>query len=431
MEYTRRSVLCWLGLVIVLCAVQCTPQRRGNNSGSPRTFYNPGESVDEYVDEGFPEDAIDNIDDFPDEAIDASGEESGMEPTQPRTRSNVKEVTNITKQFHLYLTSPLLTRFVPSMYTLVFIVALPLNVMAVIIFLFKMKVRKPAIVYMLNLAMADVLFVSVLPFNIAYRFAGNDWHFGPAMCQFVTAAFYFNTYCSILLMTSISVDRFLAVVYPMHSLSWRTMGRAWLVCIFIWIVSIASSAPLLISEQTKHVALFGITTCHDVQDLKDLRGFYLYYFTTFIIVFFVLPLIITTICYIGIIRSLSSKSIGTSCKKTRALVLAIVVLCVFIMCFGPSNLIFLIHYLYFSHGANQSLYFAYILCACISSINCCLDPIIYYYGSTQCQKYLYSLVCCKKLAEPVSSSGQLMSTSGKNETGVSSAKNSIYRKLLT
>ncbi|XP_040197058.1 proteinase-activated receptor 1-like [Rana temporaria] len=429
MEYTRRSVLCWLGLVIVLCAVQCTPHRRGNNSVDPRTFYISEHSVDEF--EEFPDDAIDNIDDFPDEAIDGSGEESGMEPTQPRTRSILKEVTNITKQVHLYLTSPLLTRFVPSVYTLVFIVALPLNVMAVIIFLFKMKVRKPAIVYMLNLAMADVLFVIVLPFNIAYRFAGNDWHFGPAMCQFVTAAFYFNMYCSILLMTSISVDRFLAVVYPMHSLSWRTMGRAWLVCIFIWIVSIASSAPLLLSEQTKHVALLGITTCHDVQDLKDLKGFYLYYFTTFIVVFFVLPLIITTICYIGIIRSLSSKSIENSCKKTRALVLAIVVLCAFIMCFGPSNLIFLIHYLYFSHGANQSLYFAYILCSCISSINCCLDPMIYYYGSTQCQKYLYSLVCCKKLSEPVTSSGHLMSTASKNETGVSSAKNSVYRKLLT
>ncbi|KAM5194214.1 proteinase-activated receptor 1-like [Mantella aurantiaca] len=430
MENTRRPVFCFLGLITVLGAVQCIPDRRGNNSIDPKTFYLPGDLVDEF--EGFPDDAIDNVEDFPDEAIDASGEESGLEPTLPRTRGIVKDETNnITKQVHLYLTGPLLTRFVPSVYTLVFIVALPLNVMAVIIFLFKMKVRKPAVVYMVNLATADILFVSILPFNIAYRFSGNDWHFGPAMCRFVTAAFYSNMYCSILLMTSISVDRFLAVVYPMHSLSWRTMSRAWMVCIFIWLVSIASSAPLFMSEQTRHIASLGITTCHDVQNLKDLKGFYLYYFTTFIMVFFVLPLIITIICYINIIHSLSSTSIENSCKKTRALVLAIVVLCVFIICFGPSNLIFLIHYLYYSHGANQSLYFAYILCACISSVNCCLDPMIYYYGSTQCQRYLYNLVCCKKLDVPVSSSGHLMSTASKIETGASNEKNSIYRKLLT
>ncbi|XP_072272393.1 proteinase-activated receptor 1-like isoform X2 [Pyxicephalus adspersus] len=430
MGYTRISVLCLLGLLAVLGAVQCKPHNRGNNSFDPKTFFIPEGFDDEF--EEFPEDAIDNLDDFADDTVDASGEESGSEPTLPRTRSIVKEGrNNVTKQVHLYLTSPFLTRFVPSVYTLVFIVALPLNVMAVIIFLFKMKVRKPAIVYMLNLAVADVLFVSLLPFNIAYRFAGNDWYFGPGMCRFVTVAFYFNMYCSILLMTSISVDRFLAVVYPMHSLSWRTMSRAWMVCILIWIVSIASSTPLFMIEQTKHIALLGITTCHDVQDLKDLRGFYLYYFTTFIMVFFVLPLIITTICYISIICTLSSSSIENSCKKTRALILAIVVLCVFIICFGPSNILFLIHYLYFSHGDNQCLYFVYIVCACISSVNCCLDPIIYYYGSSQCQKYLYSLVCCKKLDDPISSSAHLMSNASKNETGVSTAKNSVYRKLLT
>ncbi|KAG8598620.1 hypothetical protein GDO81_002675, partial [Engystomops pustulosus] len=376
--------------------------------------------------------ADDEFEEFPEDAIDASGEESGSEPILPRSRTISTEIRkNITTRAKHYLVGGWLTRFVPSVYTLVFIVALPLNVIAIIIFLFKMKVRKPAVVYMLNLAAADVMFVSFLPFNVVYRFSGNDWLFGPGMCRFVTAAFYCNMYCSILLMTSISVDRFLAVVYPMHSLSWRTMSRAWLVCFFIWFISVASVVPLFLSEQTQHISSLDITTCHDVLDLKDLKGFYLYYFSTFILVFFFLPLIITTISYVFIIHSLASSSIENSCKKTRALVLAIIVLCVFILCFGPTNCIFLIHYLHFHHGANESLYFAYIICACISSISCCLDPLIYYYASSQCQRYLYSLVCCKKVDEPISSTAHLMSSASKNETGITSAKNSIYRKLLT
>ncbi|XP_040277347.1 proteinase-activated receptor 1-like [Bufo bufo] len=416
MEKRLLSLLC---LATLLCAGQCDVQRGDNNENlTLRTFY----SVP--VDDEFEE--------FPDDAIDASGEESGFEPILPRSRSIIVEFRkNITTEAEHYLSSQWLTRIVPSVYTLVFIVALPLNVMAIIIFLFKMKVRKPAVVYMLNLAAADVLFVSVLPFNIVYRFSGNDWLFGTGMCRFVTAAFYCNMYCSVLLMTSISVDRFLAVVYPMHSLSWRTMSRAWLVCSFIWIISIASVVPLFLSEQTQRIDSLGITTCHDVLDLKDLKSFYLYYFSTFIMVFFFFPLIITTISYVIIIYNLSSSSLKNSCKKTRALVLAIIVLCVFIMCFGPTNCIFLIHYLYFRHGANESLYFAYILCACISSVSCCLDPLIYYYASSQCQRYLYSLVCCKKSDEPISSSAQLMSSGSKNETGITTVKNSIYRKLLT
>ncbi|XP_077143401.1 proteinase-activated receptor 1 [Ranitomeya variabilis] len=417
MESSRLvSLLCLTGL---LWAGQCQRQR-GYEKGNLtlKTFY----SVP--VDDEFEE--------FPEEAIDASGEGSGLEPKLPRSHTVITEIKkNITSQAEQYLSSRWLTVLVPSVYTVVFIVALPLNVMAIIIFLFKMKVRKPAVVYMLNLAAADVLFVSVLPFNVFYRLSGNDWLFGSGLCQFITAAFYCNMYCSILLMTSISMDRFLAVVFPMHSLSWRTMNRAWLVCSFIWIISIASVVPLFLSEQTQRIASLDIVTCHDVLDLKDLKTFYLYYFSTFILVFFFFPLIITTTSYVFIIHSLSSSGLENSCKKTRALVLAIIVLCVFIMCFGPTNCIFLIHYLYFYHGANESLYFAYILCACVSSVSCCLDPLVYYYASSQCQRYLYSLLCCKKAEKPISSSAQLMSSASKNETGVTTVKNSIYRKLLT
>ncbi|XP_053303940.1 proteinase-activated receptor 1-like [Spea bombifrons] len=370
------------------------------------------------------------FEDIPDDAIDESGEGSGNEVVISRSLSPRKtSQTNVTKEGEYYLTSPWLTKFIPSVYTLVFVLALPLNVMAIIIFLTKMKVRKPAVVYMLNLAVADVCFVTVLPFLIAYRFSGNNWRFGAGMCRFVTAAFYCNMYCSIQLMTSISVDRFLAVVFPMHSLSWRTVGRSWMVCILIWTTSIVGTVPLLITEQTKYISGLGITTCHDVLDLKDQQTFYVYYFSVYCLLFFFLPLITTTISYIGIIRRLSLSNIENTCKKTRALFLAVVVLCVFVICFGPTNAIFLTHYLI---NAKESLYFTYIMCACVSSVSCCLDPLIYYYASSQCQKYVYSVLCCKKVTEPGgSSTGHLMSTAVKNDIGSTSAKNSIYRKLLT
>ncbi|XP_075035762.1 proteinase-activated receptor 1-like isoform X4 [Mixophyes fleayi] len=268
--------------------------------------------------------------------------------------------------------------------------------MAIIMFLVKIKVRNPAVVYMLNLAAADVLFVTLLPFNIAYRFSGNNWLIGDGMCRFYTAAFYCNMYCSILLMTSISVDRFLAVVYPIQSLSWRTMSRAWLVCSCIWIISIAGTVPLLLREQTVYIAALNITTCYDVLDSKHFLSFYIYYFTTFMVVFFIFPLIITVFCYIGTIRSLSSSKTESTYKKSRAVLLMVIVLCVFVLCFGPTNVIFLMYYLHFHQLVNESLYLAYILCACISSISCCLDPLIYYYVSSQCQRYVYSLLSCNK-----------------------------------
>ncbi|XP_066460983.1 proteinase-activated receptor 1-like [Eleutherodactylus coqui] len=263
--------------------------------------------------------------------------------------------------------------------------------MAILMFVLKIRIQTPAIVYMLNLATADLLFVAVLPFNIVYRFSGNNWQIGDGMCRIVTAAFYCNMYCSILLMMSISVDRYMAVVFPIPSLSWRSKRRAWLVCGFIWLVSIAGTGPLLLSKQTANIEPLNITTCHDVLKLEDQQNFYMYYFTSFASMCVFFPLIITVFCYSEIVRTLSksSQNIGNSSKKTRAIILTIIVLIVFIICFAPTNIIFLIHVLGFLHGNSASLYFIYILYTCISSISNCLDPLIYYYASSMCREYIY------------------------------------------
>ncbi|XP_056181413.1 proteinase-activated receptor 1 [Falco biarmicus] len=348
-----------------------------------------------------------------------------------QTGSFRREQRTVSVQTARYLTSPWLTRFVPSVYTLVFVLSLPLNITAILVFLKKMKIEKPAVVYMLNLALADVLFVSVLPFKIAYHFAGNDWVFGPQMCRFITAAFYCNMYCSIMLMTSISFDRFLAVVYPMQSLGWRTLARASLICFIIWLVAIAGVIPFLIREQTMEIPKLNVTTCHDVLRESELHSYYVHFFSIFSSVFFVVPFIISTVCYVCIIRCLSSSTIvAKQNKKTRALLLCVAVFSVFVMCFGPTNILLLIHYIHFSYDNSlEYLYFAYLLCVCISSISCCIDPFIYYYASSQYQRQLFSLFNCKKTFDPTHSD-QSMTTTSRRATCSTNVNNSVYRKLL-
>ncbi|XP_072255375.1 proteinase-activated receptor 1-like [Pyxicephalus adspersus] len=292
------------------------------------------------------------------------------------------------------------TRLVPTIYFVVFFVALPLNIMAIIMFLVKIKVQKPAVVYMLNLAVADVFFISILPFHIVYRFSGSIWLIGDVMCRFVTAAFYCNMYCSILLMTSISVDRFLAVVYPVQSLPWRTLNRAWLVCCAIWVISLASVITFLIKMQSLTLYELGITLCHDGYFFRNDFNYYCDYFTSVISLFFILPLFITAFCYIGIIRSLSRSKFDRTHSRSRAIILAIIVLCVFVLCFGPTNVIHLNHNLTMLKYNEYTFYIPYTLCASISSINCCLDPLIYYFASSQCRRYVYSLLRCNKDYRP-------------------------------
>ncbi|XP_073473264.1 proteinase-activated receptor 1-like [Aquarana catesbeiana] len=308
----------------------------------------------------------------------------------------VKQVhRTFSQEFKEHMNSWWVTKFVPSVYTVVFLVALPLNITAIIVFL--VKVKKPAVVYLLNLAAADVLFVSILLFHIVYRFSGNNWLLGEGMCRFVTAMFFSSMRVSILLMTSISVDRFLALVYPVQSLPWRTVRQAWLVCCCIWVISLVSTVPILIRQLTRPFPDLNITTCYDVQDAELVERFHVYYYFPFYItLFYFLPLIITIFCYIGIVRSLRAPSMKGAQKRSRAVLLSVVVLCVFVLCFGPANVIWFMHFLQVYNQASNFLYIVYIISVSMSSVSCCLDPLIYYYASSEWQRHVYSLLGCKR-----------------------------------
>ncbi|XP_074547046.1 proteinase-activated receptor 1-like [Halichoeres trimaculatus] len=319
----------------------------------------------------------------------------------------------ISEEAELFLTGRLSTVFIPSFYTLVFIISVPFNICAVLVFVRRIKPKNPAVVFMLNLACADLLFAAVLPFKISYHFKGNDWIFGPAMCRLVTAAFFWNMYCSVLLIACISVDRLLAVVYPMDSLTWRTPRKAVLACVAMWVVSFVGSMHILFTEQTVWLHQLNITTCSDVQ-ASELFECYKMYFIILCLLLFFLPLIITAVSYIQVIKTLNKTQPGLpdqDRKRRRAAVLASTVLVMFVICFTPTNCLFIVRVVKFVEGdvTNEnhadSLYIAYQVFLCLGSLNCLLDPLVYYFGSTQFQKELSGLLGRQRTTQG-SSSGQ-------------------------
>lgn len=59
-------------------------------------------------------------------------------------------------------------------------------------------------VYMINLAVADLLCVCTLPLRVVYYVHKGIWHFGDFLCRLSTYALYVNLYCSIFFMTAMS-----------------------------------------------------------------------------------------------------------------------------------------------------------------------------------------------------------------------------------
>lgn len=370
---------------------------------------------------------------------DDGGSGSGLEPVKiHKPHRHPQKHYFVSENAKCFLRGHMTTRFVPTVYTLVFIISVPLNLVAVVMFMQHARPRKPAVIYMLNLACADLLFGLLLPFKIAYHYHGNNWIYGSFMCRVVTAAFYCNMYCSVLLMTCISVDRFLAVVYPINSLTWRSPRTASAVCAAMWLLALGGVSPLLISGQTLYLSDLGITTCHDVQDVEKLQSYYRYFFPIYSSVFFFIPLVFTAVCYVRIIQALAEVNVVNRSRKTRAVVMAVVVLVVFMVCFTPTNIILMAHYVQLSHKSSDSSYQAYLLSLCVGSLSCCLDPVLYYFASSQCQKQVAALLRCRRLAQAESSSGtQSTRTSGRRDSGrsckmetVQTGPGSLYSRLV-
>ncbi|XP_029371846.1 proteinase-activated receptor 2-like [Echeneis naucrates] len=293
------------------------------------------------------------------------------------------------------LTSRLTTVFIPILYIIVFVVALPANAMAVWVFLFRTKTKHPASIYMANLALADLLFVIWIPVKIAYHFNGNDWIYGEGLCKVLVAFFYGNMYCSIAFIACISVQRYWAVVDPLSRQETKTC-RAVCISLAVWAAVWLLTVPLYLYEQEVFVTNLQIFTCHDVtrpSQKKMAAG----YFLTMGTLGFLVPTLICIVSYVLMLRALrNSMADATIAKKRRkAVVLIITVLVMFLICFTPSNIMLMVHYGLLLDGAANNLYGFYITTLCVASLNSCIDPFVYYYISEDFREHVKNTLRCR------------------------------------
>ncbi|XP_061580668.1 P2Y purinoceptor 8-like [Cololabis saira] len=253
------------------------------------------------------------------------------------------------------------------------------NGLSMWLLLFRTSPKTPSIIFMINLTLTDLALGTALPFQISYQLRGYDWTLGSNMCSLLTLVFYTNMYCSVLTMTAIGVDRYLGIVRPMLL---RGRQRKWVavaVCLLMWALVLGVLHPLMTTDLTFHVPELGITTCFDVLKksmLPSVSAWAAFLFGM-VVILFLLPFCVTTFCYVSVIVRLGRDA--RTAQKRRAVRLAAVVLLVFVLCFLPNNALLLLHsVMRLFYG--RSLYAAYKLSLCLSCLNSCLDPFIYYFA---------------------------------------------------
>ncbi|XP_003412668.1 lysophosphatidic acid receptor 6 [Loxodonta africana] len=276
-------------------------------------------------------------------------------------------------------------------FSMVFVLGLISNCVAIYVFICTLKIRNETTTYMVNLAMSDLLFVFTLPFRIFY-FATRNWPFGDLLCKISVMLFYTNMYGSILFLTCISADRFLAILYPFKSKTLRTKRNAKIVCTAVWLTVLGGSAPAVFFQSTYSKDNNTSEACFENFPEATWKT-YLSRIVIFIeIVGFFIPLILNVTCSSMVLRTLNKPVTLSRSKinKTKILKMIFVHLVIFCFCFVPYNINLILYSLMRTQTfVNCSVVAAvrtmYPITLCIAVTNCCFDPIIYYFTSDTIQ----------------------------------------------
>ncbi|XP_068190723.1 proteinase-activated receptor 3 [Antennarius striatus] len=284
-----------------------------------------------------------------------------------------------------FLLGPLSTRVIPCIYILAVAVGIPANVAILSMLATKIRKVSSAILYC-SLAVSDLLLLLSLLFKAHYHFHGNHWALGEAACRVVTACFYGNLYCSALTLACISTKRYLAVVHPfMYKRIPKRTYTTW-VTLAVWGVFGAAVVPELLIKQSYWLPEVGRVTCHDVLPLDfDSHVFLLYYNLVLTAVGLLLPLALTAVCYIRIVRELNqSHHDWTMYIKASSLVFVI-----FLACFTPAGVLNLLHHVQLFVDGAQTLYVYFKVAACLCCLHACLDPFLFLLMSKSAGSRLY------------------------------------------
>ncbi|XP_039504315.1 2-oxoglutarate receptor 1a.1 [Pimephales promelas] len=240
------------------------------------------------------------------------------------TSENCTEVDDLMKRYYL-----------PATYGAIFIVGAVGNIIALLVYVLKLRPWRSCTIIMVNLVITDLLFMVSLPFLIYYYVLDDSWTLGVTMCRFARFMFHFNLYGSILFLTCLAIFRYVAIVHPLHMQSLKQKRWGVLACVLVWVVTTGELAPIFNMFDT--VPKDNKTYCLDFASNKtEIVWPYSWVLT---ILGYLLPLLVVCLCYWRIIKELKKGPHVGNKRRVKARRLIVLILTCFVVCFLPFHVL--------------------------------------------------------------------------------------------
>ncbi|XP_056146023.1 N-arachidonyl glycine receptor [Lampris incognitus] len=274
-------------------------------------------------------------------------------------------------------------------YSVLFVVGAIVNLTALWVFALTTKKRNSITVYMINVAVVDLMFTLLLPFRIVY-YHQDYWTFGDLFCRINTALTIFYPCMALWLFALISADRYAAIVQPKHGRELKNIPKALTACIGVWVMTLGATGPLLFPEGDLDRAS-NFTTCVKMRDIIHLHQDTPVHFVR-IACFFLLPVFIMIGCYIVIVNHLIH---GRTSKlkpkvKQKSIRIIITLIIQVLVCFVPFHVCLVVLLIMGANDGDYNTWAAFT--TFLMSLSTILDIILYYIVSKQFQDRVISVI---------------------------------------
>ncbi|XP_078085363.1 C-X-C chemokine receptor type 2-like [Mustelus asterias] len=301
-------------------------------------------------------------------------------------------------------------------HSLVCFLAMLGNMVVMVVVLYNRRTISSTDIYLLHLAIADLLFAVTLPFWAVDAISG--WVFGDAMCKIISMLQEINFYSGILLLACISVDRYLSIANSIRTHKEKRPFLIKLVCASVWLLAIVLSLPILYKGEYTYS---GQIMCYEILEGKSAETWrvttrFLRHFIGFLI-----PLAVMIFCYSMMIQKLCHTK---GFRKQKAMKIIIAVVLAFLICWLPYNITVLIDTLLRSKLIDETCDMrnhidrALSITQTLGILHSCINPILYAFIGVKFRRNVVKLFIKKGIIKQTIMSKHRRSVTSITESGL-------------
>uniref|UniRef100_A0A3Q3ERJ9 Growth hormone secretagogue receptor type 1-like n=1 Tax=Labrus bergylta TaxID=56723 RepID=A0A3Q3ERJ9_9LABR len=268
------------------------------------------------------------------------------------------------------------------------------NILTILVVWLRPHMRSSTYLYLSSMAVSDLFILLLLPLDLYKLWRPRPWPFGDLACKLTMFMSECCTFCTILHITFLSIERYVAVCWPItaKTLVTRRRTRALIGC--LWLGAAVSAAPVLVMVGVEEV---GTRTECRVTDYAISSGL----LSTMMILsnlYFLVPF-----CILGLVYSLIGRTLWLRPQSSRreqshrhtVKMLGVIVLA-FVLCWLPFHLGRTIFSL--SQGGNiitqisNSHRYFNLVSSVLFYLSAAVNPLLYNLMSARYRHAVHSLI---------------------------------------